>query len=123
MLFVFTDPGESGRSADRPEFQRMLAFCKAHRREVGYVVVQDMSRFARNLPDQADAMKALQDCGVRVRSIFEPNVDETAPGKLSANIHGSFNQYFSDSLSERMRERSRAAVLAGRWPWPAPLVT
>jgi site-specific DNA recombinase len=56
-----------------------------------------------------------------VRSIFEPNVDETAAGKLSANIHGSFNQYFSDSLSERMRERSRAAVLAGRWPWPAPL--
>ena len=121
IMAVFTDPGESGRSADRPEFMRMQAFCKAHRREVSYVVVQDLSRFARYLPDQADAIAALLDCGVRVRSIFEPNVDETAAGKLAANIHGAFNQYFSDSLSERMRDRCRAAVQAGRWPWSAPL--
>ncbi len=40
---------------------------------------------------------------------------------LAANIHGTFNQYFSDFLSEKMCERSRAAVLAGRWPWSAPL--
>jgi DNA invertase Pin-like site-specific DNA recombinase len=120
IVRTFTDPGESGRSADRPEFQKMVAFCKAHRREVQYVIVQDLSRFARNLPDQADAIAALLDCGVRVRSIFEPNVDETAAGILAGNIHGAFNQYFSDALSEKMRDRSRAAALAGRWPWPAP---
>ena len=48
-------------------------------------------------------------------------MDESPAGHLAANIHGAFNQYFSDSLSERMRDRSRAAVLAGRWPWSAPL--
>ena len=47
IVRIFTDPGESARSADRPEFQRMLAFCRAHRLEVGYVVVYDLSRFAR----------------------------------------------------------------------------
>jgi site-specific DNA recombinase len=35
-------------------------------------------------------------------------------------MHGSVNQLYSDNLSEKMRDRSRAAVLAGRWPWPAP---
>ena len=43
VVEVFTDPGESARTADRPEFQRMIRFCKAHRGEIGYVVVQDLS--------------------------------------------------------------------------------
>jgi site-specific DNA recombinase len=59
--------------------------------------------------------------GIRLCSVYEPNVDETAAGKLAANIHGTFNQYFPDALSEKMKDRSRAAVLAGRFPWPAPL--
>jgi DNA invertase Pin-like site-specific DNA recombinase len=121
VAHVFTDPGESARSADRPEFQRMLGFCRQHREEVSFIVVYDLSRFARNVRDQADAIALLLDSGVKVRSTLETNVDESPAGRLAANIHGAFNQYFSDSLSERMKERSRAAVLAGRWPWSAPL--
>jgi DNA invertase Pin-like site-specific DNA recombinase len=36
VLQMFVDPGESARTADRPAFQRMIAYCKAHKREVGY---------------------------------------------------------------------------------------
>jgi DNA invertase Pin-like site-specific DNA recombinase len=120
ILYQFVDAGESARTAYRPDFQRMLAYCKAHRREVAYVIVENLSRFARNVADQAHAISSLLECGVRVRSIGEPNVDETAAGRLAANIHGSFNQYLSDALSEKMKVRSRAAVEAGRWPWQAP---
>jgi site-specific DNA recombinase len=42
---IFIDAGESARTSDRPEFQRMLAYCKARRNEIRYVVVQDLSRF------------------------------------------------------------------------------
>ena len=123
VVQLFTDPGLSGRSATRPEFQKMLAFCKAHRRDVAYVVVQDLSRFARNTKDQADAIVELEKHGVHVRSVYEPNVDETAAGKLAANMLGAFNQYFSDSLSEKMKDRMRASVSAGRFPWRAPMAT
>jgi len=58
---------------------------------------------------------------MRLYSVYEPNVDATAAGKLAANIHGTFNQYFSDALSEKMQDRMHAAVLAGRFPWPAPI--
>ena len=44
VVWVFVDSGESARTADRPEFQRMLDFCKTHRHEVGYVGLQDLSR-------------------------------------------------------------------------------
>jgi site-specific DNA recombinase len=118
---VFVDPGESARSADRPEFQKMLTFCKKHRRDVSNVVVQDLSRFARNFLDQVQTMGDLRRVGVTLRSTYETNIDETAAGKLSANIFGTFNQYFSDALAEKMQARTRQAVAAGRFPWRAPL--
>ncbi len=121
VVEVFVDPGESGRSAARPEFQRMLPFCKAHRREIRYVVVQDLSRFARDSGDQANAIVELGRSGIVVRSVYEPNVDDTAAGKLAANMLGAFNQYFSDALSEKMKDRTRQAVSAGRFPWRAPI--
>jgi site-specific DNA recombinase len=121
VLQVFKDSGQSARTSDRPEFQRMLAYCAANRRQIGYVVVQDLSRFARNNRDQAEFISELGSLGMKLCSVYEPNVDDTAAGKLAANIHGTFNQYFSDALSEKMKDRTRAAVLAGRFPWPAPI--
>ena len=117
VLQVFVDPGESARSVERPEFQRMLAYCRTHRHEVGYVVVQDLSRFARNNQDQAQTIGELLRIGVLLRSTYESNIDETAAGRLAANIFGTFNQYFSDALSEKMRDRTRQAVSSGRFPW------
>ena len=122
VLKIFTDSGASGRSAmNRVEFQNMLAYCKASRREVGFVIVQDLSRFARDAKDQANAIFELEKNGVCVRSVYEPNVNETAAGKLAANILAAFNQHFSDSLSEKMKDRTRASASAGRFPWRAPI--
>jgi DNA invertase Pin-like site-specific DNA recombinase len=108
-------------TSDRPEFQRMLAFCKARRSEIHYVIVQDLSRFARNHKDQAETIWELGRCGVLLRSTYESNIDETAAGKLAANIFGAFNQFFSDSHSEKQRDRKRQSVAAGRVPWHAPI--
>lgn len=76
VLQVFVDPGESGRSIDRPAFQQMLTHCKANRRDVSVVVVQDLSRFARNLQDQATTIIELGKSGNLVRSVTESSIDE-----------------------------------------------
>ncbi len=67
VMAVFVDPGESGRSVNRPEFQKMLAYCKRHQGKICSVVVQDLSRLARNLQDQARTMADLIRIGVSVR--------------------------------------------------------
>ena len=118
---TFIDPGESARSMDRPEFQGMLDFCRQNKRNFGHVVVQDLSRLARNAAGQSEALDLLWKLGYVVHSRREGDITKTAAGKLAANIMGSFNQHYSDSLSERMADRSRAALLNGRWPFPAPL--
>jgi site-specific DNA recombinase len=118
---VILGPGESGRTADRPSFVRLLSFCKANRKRIGYVIVESLSRFARNVADQGAAIAELRENGIALLSVAEPNVDNTAAGRMAAGVHGVFNQYFSDALSEKMRDRSAASVRAGRWPWAAPL--
>lgn len=118
---VILGPGESGRTADRPSFVRLLSYCKSNRRRIGYVIVESLSRFARNVADQGTAIAELGENGVTLLSVAEPNVDDTAAGRMAAGVHGVFNQYFSDALSEKMKERSAASVRAGRWPWAAPI--
>ncbi|MGC2171107.1 MAG: recombinase family protein [Candidatus Sulfotelmatobacter sp.] len=118
---VILGPGESGRTADRPSFVRLLSYCKAHRKRFGYVIVESLSRFARNVADQGAAIAELRENGITLLSVAEPNVDNTAAGRMAAGVHGVFNQYFSDALSEKMKDRSAASVRAGRWPWAAPL--
>jgi site-specific DNA recombinase len=118
---VILGPGESGRRADRPSFVKLLSYCKAHRNRIGYVIVESLSRFARNVADQSSAISELRENGISLLSVAEPNVDNTAAGRMAAGVHGVFNQYFSDALSEKMKERSAASVRAGRWPWAAPV--
>jgi hypothetical protein len=56
-----------------------------------------------------------------VLSINEPNIDDTATGKLSRNIIAAFDQHYSDQLSERMQKSARSTLEAGRWGRSAPL--
>src|SRR5690242_17160679 len=93
IVEMFHDDGASARTVNRPAFQEMLSFIRAKKGAIGYVVVHDLSRFARNLEEQVEVLSELETVGVLLRSVME-EVDETAAGKLMRNIHGSFNQFF-----------------------------
>lgn len=116
--FVDTD---SARTDARPQFQAMLEFCRKNRSKVSHVVVADLSRLARNVVDQGTTIAELSQLGITLVSVDEPNIDGTAAGKLSANLLGAMNQFFSDSLSERIRYRMKAGFEAGRFLHYAPI--
>jgi site-specific DNA recombinase len=120
-LQTFTDKQSARTPDDRPQFQAMLAYCRKHRANVECVVVADLSRLARNVADQGHTMSALAQLGIKLQSIDEPNLDNSAIGKFSANVIGATNQLFSDSLSEKTKDRMKVALQKGRWLWVAPL--
>jgi site-specific DNA recombinase len=120
VLRVFRDEGESAKTADRPEFQRMLAFCKSKQNAVQFVVVHDLSRFSRDMGDQACVIAELESAGVHLRSVME-NVDETAAGKLMRNLFGAVSQFDNDRKAERTKLGMQRAVSMGRFPFKAPL--
>src|SRR5215469_13447596 len=85
VLRLFTDRGESARSTDRPEFQKMLAYCRGNRGKVSHLIVADLSRLARNVVDQGTTIVELKQLGISVVSVDEPITDDTAAGKLARN--------------------------------------
>jgi DNA invertase Pin-like site-specific DNA recombinase len=120
VLKVFIDE-ESARTADRTNLHKLLDYCREHRGKVSHVVVADLSRLARNVADQGLLIGRLAVMGIELISVDEPHIDRTAAGKLSANLLGSVNQFYSDQLSERVRYRMGETVKLGRFPHRAPL--
>ncbi|MCU1309866.1 MAG: site-specific recombinase [Candidatus Angelobacter sp.] len=120
VQMVFHDDGKSARTTERPEFQKMLSLIKSRKGQIGYVVVHDLSRFARNLENQVEVLTELGNANVLLRSVAE-DVDETAAGKLMRNIHGTFNQFFSDRNAERTKVGMEKSARIGRFPFKAPI--
>ena len=93
VLATFKDT-ESARTDARPQFQKMLKFCKENRKKISHVIVADLSRLARNVLDQGQTVVTLGELGIELVSVDEPNLDESAAGKLLKNVLGSMNQFF-----------------------------
>ena len=117
---VFEDAGESAKTTDRPEFQRLLSYCRANKGRVQFVVVYNVTRFSRNAHDHAVIRALLLRLGVSLRSVNEPISDDPV-GKLTENMLAAIAQFDNDQKAERTKAGMRAAVALGRWMWLAPL--
>lgn len=120
ILKTFIDAGESARTTDRPEFQAMLEYCRKHKDKVTHVVFADLSRLARNVSDQSVTLTQLEKLGITPVSCDE-RIEDTAAGKLSVNLLGVVNQFFSDNLSERTKYRMSVGAKEGRHLHLAPI--
>ena len=120
ILEVFVDKGESAKSADRPEFQRLIAFCREHKGQVHFVVVYNLTRFAREKYIHFAVRTLLKGFGVTLRSATEP-IDDTSTGKFIEGVLAATAQFDNDVKAERTIAGMRAALDLGRWTFKAPL--
>ena len=73
----FTDEAETGRSvAHRPGFQEMIRIATSPNCPFNVILVEDLSRFARNREESIHYRRMLRDHGVRVLSVADGYVDE-----------------------------------------------
>jgi len=72
VVEVFKDAGESGSTINRPELQRLLAYCRANKGRVQLLIVRDVTRLSRNGRDYAQIRESLSDLGVTLRSANDP---------------------------------------------------
>lgn len=120
VVEVFVDGGESAKTIDRPEFQRMLTFCQQARNRVDVVVVHALTRFSRENLDHQQVRALLSRHSVTLRSVTEP-IDDSAAGRLMENIGAAFAQFDNQLKSERTQVGMRAKLMNGEWPWLAPI--
>jgi DNA invertase Pin-like site-specific DNA recombinase len=111
----YIDRGESAKTSDRPELQRMLERIRTQR-DVSFVIVHKVDRLARNRADDVTIGLTLKAAGVQLISASE-NIDETPSGRLLHGIMASIAEFYSANLaSEIIRgrfRRPRAAAVPG----------
>src|SRR6187397_3215075 len=120
VLARFREEGESAKTADRTELQKLLQFCRKNKGTVQFVVVFNLTRFAREKYDHFALRAHLKSLGISLRSATEP-IDDTSTGKLMEGVLAAFAQFDNDVRSERTRAGMRAALELGRWTFPALL--
>ncbi|NJC22163.1 DNA invertase Pin-like site-specific DNA recombinase [Arthrobacter pigmenti] len=121
-LTVVTEYIEPGRSATemtkRVAFQEMLRRVRADR-DVDYVVVYKLSRFARNRTDDAIVMADLKKRGVTLISATE-SIDASPVGQLMHGLLAAFNEYRSAEdgadIKYKMAQKAKKGGTIGRAP-------
>ena len=108
VLERFHEEGESAKSTFRSQLQNLLTFCRLNKGRVHFVVVFNLTRFARDKYDHFAVRSHLQSLGISLRSAAEP-IDDTS-GKLMEGVLAAFAQFDNDVRSDP----TRAGMKAGR---------
>ena len=96
---IFIDKA-SGKNIDRKDFKAMMAFVRAG----DTIVVESISRIARNTRDLLTIISSLTEKGVEFVSLKE-SIDTTTPhGRFMLTVFGALAELERESILERQRE-------------------
>ncbi len=108
----YIDRAISGRTDDRPDFQRMITDAK--KKQFQYVVVYKLDRFTRNRCDSAVYKHKLKQHGVRVISATE-NISDNPEGVILEAVLEASAEYYSLELSQKIKRGYRESALKGQY--------
>ena len=107
----------SGKSTQRPELQKMLEYV----RQGDTVIVEAISRFARNTRDLLELVERLTAKGVEFVSKKEA-IDTTTPsGKFMLTIFGAVAELERDYILQRQSEGIAIAKAQGKYKGRRPI--
>ncbi len=113
---VFTDKA-SGKNTDRKAFKEMMAFVRSG----DMVIVESISRIARNTRDLLSIVSELTEKGVEFISLKE-NIDTTTPqGRFMLTVFGALAELERENILERQREGIEIAKTEGKYKGRKPV--
>ncbi len=113
----YVDRAISGRSDDRPDFQRMIS--DAPKKQFQTVLVWKLDRFARNRYDSAIYKAKLRKYSVKVVSATE-NIGNNPEGIILEGMLESMAEYYSANLSKHVKRGLRESALKGSFTGGTP---
>ena len=113
---IFIDKA-SGKNVDRKDFKAMMAFVRAG----DTVIVESLSRIARNTRDLLTIISSLTEKSVEFVSLKE-NIDTTTPhGRFMLTVFGALAELERESILERQREGIEIAKAEGKYTGRKPV--
>ena len=107
----------SGKNTDRPELKRMMSFV----RNGDVVIVESISRFARNTRDLLELIEQLAVKGVEFVSKKEAIDTSTPTGKFMLTVFGAVAELEREYILQRQREGIAVAKAAGIYKGRKPI--
>jgi DNA invertase Pin-like site-specific DNA recombinase len=129
LVTSFYDAAVSGADPvdTRPGFAELLAYCDASK--IGMVLVENASRFARDLAVQLTGHALLQTRGIELVPVDAPNyfTDPSPTAELVRQILGAVSQFEKAALVAKLRHardriRKETGRCEGRRPVPGEVV-
>ena len=99
IVGTYIDRALSAKTADRPEFQRMIKDSAKELFEI--VLVWKLDRFSRDRYDSAHYKRILKKNGVKVVSVKE-NISDGPEGIILESMLEGYAEYYSADLSEKV---------------------
>ena len=116
----YDDEGFTGANVDRPALARLLADIEAG--NVDVVLVYKLDRLSRSIADFVRLMETFDRHGVSFVSVTQQFNTSTSVGRLTLNLLTVFAQFERETISERTRDKMRAARRRGKFTGGALLL-
>lgn len=115
LLEVYADKATSGRSDNRPHFQRMMQDAKQGKFD--FVIAWKSNRMGRNMLEAMINDATLQEQGVRTVYV-EEDFEDNAAGRFALRNMMNVNQFYSEAMAEDIRrglmDNARKGMVNGR---------
>ena len=72
VLKVFTEEGESAKTADRTELKEMLSYVKKNKSKIDALIIYKMDRLSRDTGDSLTIRYLLKKLNIDLKSVTEP---------------------------------------------------
>ena len=120
VIEVFVERGESAKTANRTELQKMLQYVANKKNNITAIVVYKIDRLSRNTDDYSQIRIMLKRYGVSIRSASE-KIEDSPTGRFMENMMANVAQFDNDMRTERCVNGMRDAIENGRYVWGAPV--
>ncbi|EES91592.1 recombinase family protein [Clostridium botulinum] len=113
QLKIFTDEGWSGKTTDRPEFNKMLKLIEE--KKVNYIISYKLDRLGRTARDLHNFLYDIDKLNIIYLSATEPYDTTTSAGRFMISILAAMAQMERERLAERVKGGMLQLAKKGRW--------
>jgi DNA invertase Pin-like site-specific DNA recombinase len=104
LVSEYIDEAKSAKTADRPNFQRMVALAKKSNRHFDAIIVHKFDRFSRSREDHVIYKALLKKHGVTVLSVTEQTDPDTPHGFLLEGMLEVISEFYNLNLANETRK-------------------
>lgn len=110
----------SGKNFERPEWRKLMEYCRTHKGGVNLILTTKWDRWSRNHYDAMTQIKLLGKMGITVNTVEQPLDLSNPDNKVLLVLYLTIPEVENDKNSIRTTECSRKARMMGCWTGTSP---